>query len=211
MVGMAAFFSGTSRATLTAIIILFEMTSTYEIILPLMFACVVSDGVSTILSRDTIYTMKIRKKGIVYSYDREVNILETIAVEEVMVRDVDCITSDLTLGDVADKILLTGFQGFPCLDEEGKLCGMVTHKDVRDALGRDMDHSTPITEIETHLPLVVTYPDETLERAMEKMASSDYGHIPVVDSEDPIRLLGFLTRRDIIKVFREKTRERVDQ
>jgi CIC family chloride channel protein len=211
LVGMAAFFSGASRATLTAIIILFEMTSTYEIILPLMFACVVSDAVSTVLSKDTIYTMKIRRKGVVYSYEREVNILETISVGDVMVKDVKCITNDQTLGDVADEILKTGYQGFPCLDEHKRLCGVVTHRDVRDAFRKGVDESTPILEIETQGPLVVTYESETLEAAMEKMAASGFGHMPVVSRDDETKLVGFLTRKDIIMVYKRKAKEREDE
>ena len=105
----------------------------------------------------------------------------------------------------------TGFQGFPCLDDDGSLCGMLTHKDVRDALAEGVDKNAPIASIKSCEHLVVTYPDETLEEAIEKMASSDYGHIPVVDRDDPTKLLGFLTRRDIIQVYREKAKEREDQ
>ena len=210
LVGMAAFFSGTSRATLTAIIILFEMTSTYEIILPLMFACVAADATSRILFKETIYTMKMKRKGIVYSYDREVNILETKEVSDVMITDVISVTNNLTLTEAADKILETGFQGFPCLDDDGKLCGIVTHSDVRNALLKGIDRNTPITEIKTCNNIIVTYPDETLQTAQEKMAQHGFGHMPVVDRDDSTKLLGFLTRNNIIQVYQEKAKERED-
>ncbi|MDO9537016.1 MAG: chloride channel protein, partial [Thermoplasmata archaeon] len=157
LVGMAAFFAGASRATLTAIIILFEMTSTYEIILPLMFACVVADAVSRILSKDTIYTFKMRKKGVRYSYDREINVLETCEVGEVMVKDVECITGDMTLGQISEKILLTGYQGFPYLDGEGKLCGIITHSDVKEALKKGTPSDTPFCKIKSECKPEIAY------------------------------------------------------
>ncbi len=210
LVGMAAFFSGTSRATLTAIIILFEMTSTYEIILPLMFACVAADATSRILSKETIYTLKIKRKGVVFSYDREINILETKDVREVMITDVVSVRNNLKLTEASDKILKTGYQGFPCLDDDGKLCGLLTHSDVRNALLKGVDKRTPISQIKTCDNLIVTYPDETLDIAMEKMAEHGFGHLPVVDRDDSTKLVGFLTRNDIVQVYREKAKERED-
>ena len=211
LVGMAAFFSGTSRATLTAIIILFEMTSTYEIILPLMFACVAADATSRILSKETIYTLKIKRKGIVFSYDREINILETKLVEEVMITDITCIENHNTLAQVSEKILSTGFQGFPCIDENGKLTGIFTHSDVKEAMCKNTDKASLICKIKADCQLIVTYPDDTLETAMELMAEHGYGHIPVVDRDNSTKLVGFLTRNDIIQVYRLKAKEREDK
>jgi len=211
LVGMAAFFSGTSRATLTAIIILFEMTSTYEIILPLMFSCVVADAVSRILSKETIYTMKMKKKGVTYSYEREVNILETKLVEEVMIKDIVCIENHNTLDQVSEKILSTGFQGFPCIDDDGKLTGIFTHSDVKNAMCNKTEKNTLICKIKQDCQLIVTYPDDTLETAMELMAEHGFGHMPVVDRDEPTKLVGFLTRNDIIQVYRLKAKEREDK
>jgi CIC family chloride channel protein len=69
LVGMAAVFAAASRATLTSIIIIFELTLDYKIILPLMFACVIADLITWTLSQDTIYTKKLSKRGINISHD----------------------------------------------------------------------------------------------------------------------------------------------
>ncbi|MCK5037527.1 MAG: chloride channel protein [Thermoplasmata archaeon] len=207
LVGMAAVFSGTSRATLTAILIMFEMTSNYQIILPLMFACVVSDGVTKILSKDTIYTKKLNRKGIRYSYEREINILETISVGDVMVRNVTTAKENMKVREVSNMILESGFQGFPCICPDGKLVGIVTHSDVRKAMAAGMADAS-ICDVETKKGLEVVYPDMTLEEAMELMTSMGFGHIPVVSREEPDKLVGFLTRNDILKVYKDKKGER---
>ncbi len=207
LVGMAAVFAGTSRATLTAILIMFEMTSDYHIILPLMFSCVVADGVTKILSKETIYTKKLARKGIRYSYEREINILETILVEEVMIRDVKCATEEMSVHELSDLILDTGYQGFPCLSETDELLGIVTHADVRNALSSG-DSEARVCDIETKRGLVVIYPDNTLEEAMEHIAESGFGHLPVVSRKNPKELVGFLTRTDILDVYRDRKKER---
>ncbi|KYK30366.1 MAG: hypothetical protein AYK23_01175 [Candidatus Proteinoplasmatales archaeon SG8-5] len=207
LVGMAAVFAGASRATLTAILILFEMTSNYEIILPLMFACVVSDAVTKILSKETIYTAKLARKGIRYSYEREINILEMILVSEVMIKDVTCAKDDMSVKEMSDIILKTGYQGFPCIDSDGRVVGIVTHTDVRNALTNERAEAR-VCDIETTKGLVVAYPDNTLEEAMELIAESGFGHLPVVSREEPMKLVGFLTRNDILKVYRHKKKER---
>ncbi len=210
IVGMAAFFAGASRATLTAIVIIFEMTSDYNIILPLMFACVVSDAVSITISKETIYTQKLVRKGIRYSYEREINILETIYAEEVMFTDVETIRNDTPLKEVLYRIVETGYQGFPCVDKDGKLTGIVTHADINRAFKDGVPPEAPVSSIKKDGGFVVAYPDENMEQIIEKMASTGHGHLPVVDREDPTKLLGFITREDMIRLFREKARDRKD-
>ncbi len=210
IVGMAAFFAGTSRATLTAIVIIFEMTSDYNIILPLMFACVVSDAVSITISKETIYTEKLVRKGIRYSYEREVNILETIFVEEVMFTDVLTVRNDMSLKEVLHRIVETGYQGFPCIDADGRLTGIVTHADINRAFKEGIPPDAPVSTIKKDKTFVVAYPDENMEEIIEKMAATGHGHLPVVDRNDPTRLLGLVTREDMIHLFREKAKERTD-
>lgn len=210
LVGMAAFFAGASRATLTAIIILFEMTSSYQIILPLMFACVVADAVSRILSKETIYTLKMTKKGVHYATEQESNVLETCEVRDVMARNVECVKGDMTLGQVSERILLTGYQGFPILDAEGRLCGILTHSDVKGALSRGMPGTTQICDIVPPGRVDVAYQDETLAEVLERMAEKDYGHVPVVERGDPGKLVGLITRKDIIHVYRMRREEKED-
>jgi len=207
LVGMAAVFAGASRAALTSIVILFEMTSNYEIILPLMFACVVSDAVTKILSKETIYTAKLARRGIRYSYEREINILETILVKDVMIKNVTCARDDTSVKEMSDIILKTGFQGFPCVNSEGKVLGIVTHSDVRNALKSGKSDAC-VCDIETKADLIVAYPDNTLEEAMELIAESGFGHLPIVSRDEPMKLVGFITRNDILKVYSHKKKER---
>lgn len=209
MVGMAAVFAATSRATLTAILILFEMTSVYEIILPLMFACVVSDAVSSLLSKETIYTAKLAKQGIRYVQDLSVNILESGRVKDAMTTDYVAVKEDTPLRKVVDMHLYTGRKGFPVISADGRLKGMITLTDVRKAFENDR-RGALVRDVMTKR-VVTVYPDETLQTAMEKMVLRKFGHLPVVDPNKPNRLVGMLDREAILDRYRNVLAEEVSE
>jgi len=199
LVGMAAVFSAASRATLTSIIMLFEMTRNYNIILPLMFACVVADIVAWLLYPDTIYTKKLSRRGIRIAQELEINVLKTRFVGDAMTRAVETIPQDLPVYKVQEKILETGHQGFPIVDDNGRLLGIITGRDVMKAIKED--RARPAIEA-AHHHLTLAYPDETLEDVWERMAEHDIGRLPVVSRNDSTKLIGFITKGDIARFAR---------
>lgn len=199
LVGMAAVFSAASRATLTSIIMLFEMTRNYNIILPLMFACVVADVAAWLLYPDTIYTKKLSRRGVRVAQDLEINVLKTRFVGDVMTRAVETISTDMPVYKVQEKILETGHQGFPIVDENGRLVGIITGRDVMKAMKRDRE--LPAIEA-AHHHLTVAYPDETLDDVWGRMAEHGIGRLPVVSRGDPSRLVGFITKGDLTRFAR---------
>ncbi|MCJ2533255.1 MAG: chloride channel protein [Candidatus Thermoplasmatota archaeon] len=209
MVGMAALFAATSRATLTAILILFEMTSVYEIILPLMFACVVSDAVSSLLSKETIYTAKLAKQGIRYVQDLSVNVLESGRVRDAMTVDYVTVKDDTPLRKVVDMHLYTGRKGFPVISSDGRLRGIVTLSDVRKAFESDRRNAL-VRDVMTKR-VVTVYPDETLQTALEKMVLRKLGHLPVVDPNKPNKLVGMLDKEAILDRYRNVLVEDVSE
>lgn len=209
MVGMAAVFASTSRATLTAILMLFEMTSAYEIILPLMFACVVADAVSSLLSKNTIYTAKLAKQGIEYVQDLSVNILESAKVKDAMTPDYTAVKDDTPLRKVVDMHLYTGRKGFPVVSADGRLKGMITLTDVRKAFEGDRRDAL-VKDVMTKR-VVTVYPGETLQTAMEKMVLRKFGHLPVVDPNNPNRIVGMLDREAILDRYRSVLAEEVSE
>jgi chloride channel protein, CIC family len=209
MVGMAAVFAATSRATLTAILMLFEMTSAYEIILPLMFACVIADAVSSLLSKETIYTAKLAKQGIRYVQDLSVNILESAQVKDAMAVDYTVVKDDTPLRKVVDMHLSTGKKGFPVVSADGRLMGVITLTDIRKAFESDKRDAL-VKDVMTKR-VVTVYPDETLQTAMEKMVLRKFGHLPVVDPNKPNRIVGMLDREAILDRYRNVLAEEVSE
>jgi CIC family chloride channel protein len=201
IVGMGAVVSGTTHGPLSAILILFEMTGDYKIILPLMIACIISSLASGQLLKDSIYTLKLARRGINIRSGKEVNVLKSIPVSEVMNPEVETIPQNISLGGLAEKIYRSKYKSFPIVDQEGRLTGIVTHSDYREVVfDENLKDLVVVKEVAT--PKVVTVSiDENLHDAMEKITSRDFSLLPVVSNRDPSQLLGVLTRRDIISAY----------
>lgn len=201
MVGMAAVLAGTVHAPLTAILLLFEMTNDYRIILPLMFAVTVSLVLSQFLHRESIYTFGLKELGVRLERGRDLEVLEGISVREVMQMDSPTLRESDTLDVASETLMRTRHYGLPVVDETGGLVGVVTIQDL-DRARRDNTDGHPITvgAICTR-ELLTAFPDETLGAAMRRMGSRDVGRLPVVDRRHPERLLGVLRRNDMIRAY----------
>jgi chloride channel protein, CIC family len=134
LVGMAAVFAGAAQAPISVILILFEMAGDYKIILPLMVACVISTLVLKWISSDSIYTMKLTRRGIDILKIKNEDILEKIKVSEAMFRKLITVRESSTVSDVESLLKSTSHRGFPVLDSNGRLKGMITHQDIYNAL-----------------------------------------------------------------------------
>ena len=134
-----------------------------------------------------------------------VDVMKVIRVGEVMTRDFPTISSTMAVNEVINLARNTGHHGFPVLDDEGRLFGVVTLADLeRSIQSRNIDH--PVAEVATQAPMVA-YPDQKLYDVLQA-SDVDYGRIPVVDRQDQGRLLGVLRRHDIIKAYRSKVAQK---
>ncbi|UCF57115.1 MAG: chloride channel protein [Deltaproteobacteria bacterium] len=201
IVGMGAVVSGTTHGPLSGILILFEMTGDYKIILPLMIACIMSSLASGQILTDSIYTLKLARRGVNIKAGKEVNVLRSISVSDVMNPEVETIPENITLGGLAEKISKSKYKSFPVVDQARKLTGVITHYDYRDVVfDEDLKDLVVVKELAT-LKAVTVSTDDNLYNAMEKITSKDFSILPVVSAHDPHQLLGVLTRRDIISAY----------
>ena len=201
IVGMGAVVSATTHGPLAAILILFEMTGDYKIILPLMFACIVGTMTSSQLLKDSIYTLKLARRGIDIKEGKEVNILKSIHVKEIMSHKVETIPEGCALVTMADKIAKSKFNSFPVLNADNKLAGILSFNDYSEAIfDEDLRHLVVAKDLST--PNVVTVSaNDNLYNALEKISRKDYSTLPVVSADDPDQLVGIISRRDIIRAY----------
>jgi len=207
MIGMGAVFAGTARAPLTAILILFEMTRDYSLILPLMFSCVLSNVMSNALHSESIFTEGLRRKGFKIRKGREVDIMESMLVKDAMVTHVQTVSEEKNVGTLIALMQASRHAGFPVLDSKGKLSGIVTLSDLRSKV-KYGEVDKKIGDISTR-NVEVAYPDETLETVLKRLGSKQIGRIPVVDRQDRTKLLGLITRSDVVNSYNKKVIERV--
>lgn len=201
LVGMAAVFAGAARAPITSILILFEMTSDYRIILPLMMATVISTILAERLYEESIYTQKLVKRGIRLQRGRDIDVMQGVLVEEAMTTNPDTIPRDMRLDELGNEFQRTHHHGFPVLDAEGKLYGVVTIRDLERALRRDKEASNLKAGDLATTSLLTIYADEPLWVALKRLGVRDVGRLPVVDRGDPKKLLGMVRRYDIIRAY----------
>lgn len=215
MVGMAAVLAGAAHAPLTAILLLFEMTHDYRIILPLMFAVGVSLIVSRALHHDSVYTLALARKGIRIERGRDVEVLDGLTVGEVMQIDYPRVHLSEPVTTAIDRLMRSRSHGLIVVDSAGELAGVVSVQDI-DRAQTDGQGERPVGEICTR-QVLTAFPDESIGAALRRMSVRDIGRLPVVDRENPRRLLGLLRRADMIRAYdvaltrREAARHRAQQ
>jgi len=201
IVGMGAVVSGTTHGPLSAILILFEMTGDYKIILPLMIACIISSMASSQLLEESIYTLKLARRGVNIRDGKEINVLKSIRVKDVMNSEVETIPENLSLGRLAEKISKSKYNSFPVVVGDDNLTGILSFFDCRDVIF-DKNLKELVVAKDLATPEVVTVSlDDNLYNALEKITLKDFSILPVVSPDNPSQLLGVLTRRDIIGAY----------
>ncbi|MFN2198009.1 MAG: chloride channel protein [Anaerolineales bacterium] len=201
LVGMAAVLASTVRAPITAFMLLFEMTNDYRIFLPLMFAVVISVIVSERFQPYSVYTLSLARKGVRLRQGRDVDLLESLMVAEVMDDIPTAIPMTTQVGEASKILTRERAHGLPVIDPAGELLGVLTIQDIETALEGDLKNaSRKVIDFCTQDP-EVTYPDETVQQAMRKMAPRDIGRLPVVDRNNPHELLGWLRRSTVLRAY----------
>ncbi|MFX0182411.1 MAG: chloride channel protein, partial [Candidatus Hodarchaeota archaeon] len=204
LLGMAAFFAGTGRAPLTAIIMTAEMTGDYFLTIPLMFVVTISWLVSVHLEKNDIYTLKLLRRG-VKLVEPMGDILEAITVERAMTPydKIIAVDTKTRLEKVMELVRTTRHEGFPVVEKD-MLLGIITLGDVQDALqGPPKEWNVFDVLITKNRPLICIDKDTSLTQAIHIMEAKDVSRLPVVercDNGHP-KLIGWLTNHDITRIY----------
>jgi chloride channel protein, CIC family len=203
LVAMGAVFGAASRATFAFIIFAFEITRDYNSVLPLMLVCVIADGVAMLLMpKASIMTEKLARRGLHIHQDYEADVMHQMRVSETMDQEVPRLAPDMTVSELADRIArrdpaLCKHQGMFILDREEKLVGVITRGDVLRALDKDPSGAMSVVDAGKR-DVIVTYPNESLHEAAAKMLRNNIGRLPVVESGNSGRVVGYLGRPGIM-------------
>ena len=202
LVGMGACFAAATHAPMTAILILFEMTNDYQIILPVMTATVIAVLASRALRPETIYTLKLLSRGIVLRPRLALDARSQVRVEEAMTKRVRTIKETFTMDRITKMIEQSPHTGFPVVNEYGDVVGLITYTELHQALEHARQTHQPIAakDIMRKQPPTVL-PSTPLQHAMKLMEDHQVDRLPVVDPDDPRRLLGIVTKGDVAGAF----------
>jgi len=201
LIGMAAVFAAAANAPISAILFLFELTGDYKIILPLMAAVIMAYLAIRGLSSESIYTLKLVRRGHRIQSRKHSDILEHIIVDEAMSRNVTTVDQEQLVEEAGLMIKNTGHRGFPVVDQNNKLCGIITRKDINKALAEGLGKH-PIIEVMSK-DVITCKPDENLRQVLETLGTRNIGRSPVVDPKYPGTIVGIITRKNIISAIHD--------
>jgi CIC family chloride channel protein len=201
LVGMGAVLAGAAHAPLTALLMAFEITNNYQTILPVMIACSLSAIISRRYAGESIYTRRLARRGINLQAGREIHILRALMVDDSMHRNVTCVQENMKFGELLDFISKSRYSDFPVLDDRGRLAGMIGFQHFKEvAFEKGLEDVIIVRELMNPDVVTVT-PRDDLHCALERISSRDMEQMPVVDVHDATRVVGMLSRRDILTAY----------
>ncbi|MEP6733463.1 MAG: chloride channel protein [bacterium] len=200
LVGMAATFAGASHALLTSIVFAFETTRQPVGLLPLLAGCTAAYLAALLLSRHSIMTEKMARRGAPVRTEYEADHLAHVIARDAASKEIVSLSGETALADVRDWLDSAEsalHQGFPVLDGDGLLVGVVTRRDLLSGPDIGLDGLRRVRDVVRRAPAVV-YGDSTLRDAADLMVTQGVGRLPVVERADPRRVVGILTRSDLL-------------
>ncbi len=207
LVGMGSCFAGAAHAPITAIFILFEMSDSYQIILPIMASVVVSSLVAHWIRPESIYTEKLRQKGISIDRKEKSDILKTMLVKNVMIRDVQTIPATMPLEILRQEVGKTLHTSLPVVDENDRLIGILIYRELhRGVEEAGPDRQATAGDLMRPNP-VIGLPGETVDLVFQRMKSGFIGIAPIIRSPDDRRIVGVVTYRNIFEAYERALRD----
>jgi H+/Cl- antiporter ClcA len=202
LVGMAAIFAGASQALLASVVFAFETTLQPFGLLPLLGGCTMAYLVAQLMMENSIMTEKIVRRGLPLSVDYSADLLATIHVREAASADVVCLREEQTVEEVrtwlASRLPGSVHTGFPVLDGQQDIAGVVTRKDLADHLD-----TAKLADVMNRPPVVIQE-TATVREAIDLMVTKRIGRLPLVNPERPRRVTGMVTRSDILSIYGER-------
>jgi len=201
LVGMAAMVASVTHAPLTGILIVYELTRHYQVILPLMLAAVVATVVARWLCRDSIYSARLREAGIRLGSAGELTILSRLTVQDLLLEPAPTVGIRESASDLVARLDGDGAGDVVVLDDSGDYCGMITDQDLKAALVfREAIPLLQVSELQRgDLPFVT--PDETLDVVLEKFSRCDVDSLPVLVDGDVSRVSGLVSRARLMRRY----------
>ncbi len=206
LVAMGAVVAASTHAPLTSILIVFEMTGDYRIMLPLMLACFISSSVSLKLSRESIYTLKLARRGTHMGGRNLDNIMEITTVESHMRPVTQTLSLHTSLAHIVELALKYDVPSLYVVTEAGVLCGVIHQREIRALVREEKDLiDVAIASDLMELPTICALPDDSLADSLKKLSHDSLAELPVVDDEG--RLIGTIGRHEILAHYnREQLR-----
>lgn len=204
LVGMGGMVAGAMHAPITAMIMIFELTGTYTIILPLMTVCSISTLISSRIRKESIYTWKLARQGVDLYRGRSLDVFQRRPVRSAMRTDPPCLRPESPASAVLEQLLNGAHECVYITDTDRRLLGIVSLAELKSLLVRreSLRHGIIALDLANEQPPVCR-PDDDLRDAMVLFGSSGLSELPVIDDPESRRLVGALRHRDVVAVYNQ--------
>jgi len=198
LVGMGAFVAAATHAPITAIVIIFELTGDYKIILPLMLSSIIASFMTVGIHKESIYTMKLKRRGILLKEGREVNILRSLRAKDFISHDYVKFLNTERVGNIIDQALGGAHHAFQIVDSENNYVGCFSLNQLKKVvLQKELLDSLIIAE-DLAVPGIHIHYEDNLEQAMEIFGREDVAEIPLLKEK---KFIGVVKRKDVIEAY----------
>jgi CIC family chloride channel protein len=198
IVGMAMVFATIARAPMTSVIIVFELTGNYELVLPLMLGAALATYAGERFHPANAYTIPLKQKGITLPKNEDIDLLDTVEVIDVMQPLDGVLRPWKTLAEAAEYFDASSHHGAPVLNDRDQLVGIVTLSDITRAGGPSL--SVTVSEAMSGDVITVT-PDVAVSVALTRMSALGVGRLPVVSESHPTEVIGMFRRESVVKAY----------
>lgn len=203
LVGMAGILSGLFHAPLTAIFLIAEITSGYDLMIPLMMVSSISFAISKRFERHSLDVKNLARKGHAFTNNKDTNILSTLETEKIIQTDYLTITLDSNLEKLVDLISHSNQVIFAVINKDKQLLGIVHFNDIREIIFSNFKVKyTPVEEVMIP-PIEIVYPTDNMETVMEKFERTKVNYLPVIKNG---KYFGFISKANALEAYREKLR-----
>ena len=207
LVGMAAMVAASTHAPLTGILIVYEITRSYEIILPLMLAAVISTIVARLVYRESVYTVRLTDAGVRVGSMSDLTILRRLYAQDVPLDEAVTVRGDESAQRLLELSEDRSITDFIVVNERGEYRGLVTSADLKAALV--YREAIPLLQVHellrTDLPTV--HPEDSLDIVLDKFARHDVQSLAVIDGRTAPRILGLITRERLMRTYQTQLTE----
>ncbi|MEZ4629384.1 MAG: chloride channel protein [Deinococcales bacterium] len=202
LVGMASVLAGAIRSPMTSIVMIFEMSGSYSMILPLLLGAGVATLIADLIHPESIYHLILSRKGLSLLRLREADLLQNVLVAEVMDKEIPSLRASDSLKALSSTLAESHHHGFVVMqdDDPRRILGMVTLSDLEKARQEGIDPESKIERIakkQVHTALA----EEAISSVLERMAQLDIGRMPVVSPKEPDRAIGYVRQSDLAKAY----------
>jgi CIC family chloride channel protein len=204
LVGMGAMIAGTTQVPLTAILLIFELTGDYQIILPLMVACTAAVVASRLVHRESIYTEPLVERGVRLGGRMEELVMDAIQVRDLMRTGASPVNELETVGVVMKRMLEEGRKELFVIGEDGRLRGAITLGDLADSVRNPESTQTLRAKDVMYTDVPILTESDRLSEAIGRWSQVSRDRLPVVDALDTRRIVGELSAGDIMALYSQE-------